>query len=135
VKGFAGVFYVLDRIMYCTADPRLPKFYHHRYALGVGTAKLKSRGEEKKRLATNTLAVVKRQVAKMQVNIQSTVEKEIAGDLEIGGVGDPSSTMRFTCGSPWQSLSVHVLLYLHIILFSSLLTCDAVLIYWIFTYI
>ncbi|KAJ7845102.1 hypothetical protein B0H13DRAFT_1893650 [Mycena leptocephala] len=70
--------------MYCTADPRLPQFYHHRYALGVATAKLKSRGEEKKGLATNTLAVVKRQVAKMQANIQSTVEKEDAGNLEIG---------------------------------------------------
>lgn len=85
MKGFADVFYVLDRIMYCKADPRLPQFYHHRYALGVATAKLKSRGEEKKGLATNTLAAVKRQVAKMQVNIQSTVEKENAGDLEIGG--------------------------------------------------
>ena len=31
----------------------------------------------------NTLAAVKRQVAKVQVNIQSTVEN--VGDLEIGG--------------------------------------------------
>jgi len=85
VKGFADVFYVLDRIMYCKADPHLPQFYHHRYALGVATATLNSQGEEKKGLATNTLAAVKRQVAKMQVNIQSTVEKENVGDLEIGG--------------------------------------------------
>ncbi|KAJ7886938.1 hypothetical protein B0H13DRAFT_1889078 [Mycena leptocephala] len=70
-----------DVVMYY---PRLPHFYHHRYALGVATAKLKSRGKEKKGLATNTLAAVKGQVAKMQPNIQSTVEKENATDLEIG---------------------------------------------------
>jgi hypothetical protein len=55
-------FYVLDRVMYY---PCLPQFYHHRYALGVATAKFKSRGKEKKGLATNTLAAVKRQVVKM----------------------------------------------------------------------
>jgi multimeric flavodoxin WrbA len=82
VKLFADVFYVLDRVMYY---PRLPQFYHHRYALGVAITKLKSRGKEKMGLATNTLAAVKRNIAKMQVNIQSTVEKENAGDLEIGG--------------------------------------------------
>ena len=63
----------------------MPQFYHHHYALGVVTAKLESRGEEQKGLAMNTLAAVKRQVAKVQVNIQSTVEKENVGDLEIGG--------------------------------------------------
>ncbi|KAJ7855340.1 hypothetical protein B0H13DRAFT_1903169 [Mycena leptocephala] len=76
--GSTDVFYVLDGVMY---HPHLPQFYHHRYALGVATANLKSRGKEKKGLATNTLAVVKRQVAKMQANIQSTVEKENGGDL------------------------------------------------------
>ncbi|KAJ7823756.1 hypothetical protein B0H13DRAFT_1919493 [Mycena leptocephala] len=70
-----------DMVMYY---PRLPQFYHHRYALGVATAKLKSRGKENKGLATNTLAAVKWQVAKMQASIQSTVEKENAEDLEIG---------------------------------------------------
>ena len=57
----------------------MPQFYHHRYALGVATAKLESWGEEKKGLVMNTLAVVKRQVAKLQVNIQSTVEKKNVG--------------------------------------------------------
>jgi hypothetical protein len=76
VKVFADMFYVLDRVMY---NPRLPQFYHHRYALGVATAKLKSWGKKKKGLVTNTLAAVKRQVAKMQVNIQLTVERKMRG--------------------------------------------------------
>ena len=63
----------------------MPQFYHCRYALGVVTAKLKSWGEEQKGLAMNTLAAVKRQVVKVQVNIQSTVEKENVGDMEISG--------------------------------------------------
>ncbi|KAJ7901422.1 hypothetical protein B0H13DRAFT_2336088 [Mycena leptocephala] len=74
-----------DVIKYCKADPRVPQFYHHCYALGVATAKLKIRDEEKKGLATNTLAAVKREVEKVQVNIQLTVEKENVKDLEITG--------------------------------------------------
>jgi hypothetical protein len=65
--------------MYCKADPRVPQFYYHCYALGVATVKLKFRDEEKKGLATNTLAAVEREVEKVQVNIQLTLEKEMCG--------------------------------------------------------
>jgi hypothetical protein len=85
VKGFADVFLFFDRIMYCKADPHVPQFYHHCYALGVATAKLKFRDEEKKGLATDTLAAVKWEVEKVQVNIQLMLEKKNVRDLEIAG--------------------------------------------------
>ncbi|KAJ6572487.1 hypothetical protein DFH09DRAFT_1277419 [Mycena vulgaris] len=65
-----------DVIMYCKGDPRVSEFYHRRHVLAVATAKLKSRGDEKKGLATKTLAAVNRKVAKVSVKVESTVEKE-----------------------------------------------------------
>jgi hypothetical protein len=77
--------------MYCKADPHVPQFYHRCHALGVATAKLKFRDEEKKGLATNTLAAVKREVEKVQVNIQLTLEKENVRDLEIAEMEEASA--------------------------------------------
>jgi hypothetical protein len=68
--------------MYCKGDPRVSEFYHRRHVLAVATAKLKSRRNEKKGLATTTLAAVNRKVAKVSVKV---MEKENVRASKIGG--------------------------------------------------
>ncbi|KAK7034181.1 hypothetical protein R3P38DRAFT_3263915 [Favolaschia claudopus] len=71
IKGRGG-----DLIMYCKGDPRLQTFYHRRHALSVATAKLKSKGEEKKGLSAKVLAAVERKVVKIKVDVGSDAQKE-----------------------------------------------------------
>ncbi|KAJ7844823.1 hypothetical protein B0H13DRAFT_1908687 [Mycena leptocephala] len=96
--------------MYCKAGPRVPQFYHHCYALGVVTAKLKFRDEEKKGLPTNTLAAVKREVEKVQVNIQLMLEKENVRDLEMAGRQKKrhlvAADSEYSFKSPWCNTDV-----------------------------
>ncbi|KAK6984327.1 hypothetical protein R3P38DRAFT_3184503 [Favolaschia claudopus] len=71
IKGRGG-----DLIMYCKGKPRLQTFYHRRHALSVATAKLKSKGEEKKGLSAKVLAAVERKVVKIKVDVSSDAQKE-----------------------------------------------------------
>ncbi|KAJ7128377.1 hypothetical protein C8R44DRAFT_850878 [Mycena epipterygia] len=53
----------IRRILYCREDPRVPEFYHRRRALAEVTAKLRSRGEEKKGLSVNALVAVEKKLS------------------------------------------------------------------------
>ncbi|KAJ7468853.1 hypothetical protein B0H11DRAFT_2045141 [Mycena galericulata] len=69
-----------DVILFCKGDPRVPEFYHRRRALAEVTAKLKSKGTEKKGLSGSTIASINKSLAKLPggANHQKENEKDVA---------------------------------------------------------
>lgn len=72
--------------MYCKGDPRVPEFYQRRWMIAVETARLKSRGTEKKGLTGRVLAKVNTKVAKV---VGTLVQKE---EEDKENVGSPSAS-------------------------------------------